>query len=503
MVVDKELQDRILNSVLSRRVTDPDTAAESIRSGMTIGTAGGYQFGYPKFFFRSLADKKKLDPEFHVDLWAAGPVGDEIDGLLSAGGILRKRLGQQANATLRKLINQRKVLFSDLRSGIFPQLVRSGSWGEVDCAVIQAVGITEEGGIIPSASLFDGASFVQMAKQVVVEINCRYPSGLYGIHDVYLPEFPPHKDVIPVRRPDDRIGTPYIPVDPGKIVHIIDGTGEDVYIPPAPPDTMSEQIGRNLVAFLGNERRSKRLPENLFPLQLGLGNIADSVARELASSAFRNLSVYTGGIGDGVLDLIDSGKVCTVSTSGLYFTSEGQKRFFEHLDRYKEVLVIRPLDIADSPEVISRLGVIAINTAIEVDIYGHVNSSHILGSKIVSGIGGSGEFAQNGALSIFLTPSTSRQGAISAVVPMASHVDHAEHSVDVIITEQGVADLRGLDPVERAEAIIRSCAHPDYRRLLRDYLLTALEKSGGHEPHDLEKAFSFHTRFIKKSTMVT
>ena len=496
-----DLRSRILNNALLERVVGPEIAAQEIKSGMTIGTAGGYQFGYPKTIFSCLRKRKKSDQSFEIDLWAGGPVGEEIDGFLSTDGIMRKRLGQQSNPRLRKMINERKVLFSDLRSGIFPQQVRSGSWGTIDLAVIEAVGITEEGNIIPSTSLFDGATFVQMAKKVIVEINTFYPLGLEGIHDVYLLKNPPNREAIPINHPGDRIGTPYIPVEGDRIAYIIEATVRDSVIPRAPLDETSQRIGRNLVSFFQKEVDSKKLPKDLFPLQIGLGNVSDSVARELASSTFEGLTIYTGGIGDGVLDLIDSGKVQVVSTSGLYFSTEGQKRFFENLDRYKKVIILRPLDIADSPEVILRLGVIAINTAIEIDIYGHINSSHVQGSQIISGVGGSGEFAQNGFLSIFLTASTSRKGSISAIVPMVSHVDHSEHVVDIIVTEQGIADLRGLEPVERAESIIEHCAHPDYRPLLGEYLSKAMKETGGHEPHLLNEAFSFHMRFRKTGTM--
>lgn len=500
--MDIDLKSRILDETLLKKVVEPEIAVQEIKSGMTIGTAGGFQFGYPKTIFSKLVDLKKGDRNFKIDLWTGGPIGEEIDGFLSLHGIMRKRLGQQSNVNLRKMINERKVLFSDMRSGIFPQQIRSGSWGAVDLAIIEAVGITKGGNIIPSTSLFDGATFVQMAKKVMIEINPFYPLEIEGIHDVYLLKNPPYREAIPICQPGDRIGTPYIPIEKDKIACIVEGTVRDSSIPRGPIDEASQKIGRNLFDFFQKEVDSQKLPKNLLPLQVGLGNVADSVAKELANSNFDGLTIYTGGIGDGVLDLIDSGKVGVVSTSGLYFSTDGQKRFFENLDRYKKVIIIRPLDIADSPEVILRLGVIAINTAIEIDIYGHVNSSHVQGSQIISGIGGSGEFAQNGFLSIFLTSSTSRKESISAVVPMVSHVDHSEHVVDVIVTEQGVADIRGLEPVERAECIIQNCAHPDYKPLLNEYLSKAVKKNGGHEPHLLSEAFSFHTRFAETGTML-
>ena len=114
--------------------------------------------------------------------------------------------------------------------------------------------------------------------------------------------------------------------------------------------------------------------------------------------------------------------------------------------------------------------VIALNTALEMDIYGNVNSSHVMGTHIMNGIGGSGEFTRNSHLSVFMTPSTAKGGKISSVVPMVPHLDNCEHSVQILVTEQGLVDLRGLGPLERAEKIIETCAHPDFRPYLRDYL---------------------------------
>jgi acetyl-CoA hydrolase/succinyl-CoA:acetate CoA-transferase len=151
--------------------------------------------------------------------------------------------------------------------------------------------------------------------------------------------------------------------------------------------------------------------------------------------------------------------------------------------------------------VIRRLGVIAINTAIEVDIYGQVNSTHVMGSQMMNGIGGSGDFLRNGALTFIVTPSTAKGGKISAIVPMVSHVDHSEHSVDIVVTEHGLVDTRPLTPRQVAEQIIQKCAHPDFRPILWDYYQRAIQTRGGHEPHILGEAFSFHQRYLETGDM--
>ena len=137
--------------------------------------------------------------------------------------------------------------------------------------------------------------------------------------------------------------------------------------------------------------------------------------------------------------------------------------------RYRNHMILRPQEISNHPELIRRLGCIAMNGLIEADIYGNVNSTHVMGSRIQNGIGGSGDFARNAYISIFMTPSTAKGGTISAIVPQASHVDHITQDVQVIVTEQGLADLRGLSPKQRARTIIANCAHPDYRPALEDY----------------------------------
>jgi succinyl-CoA:acetate CoA-transferase len=147
------------------------------------------------------------------------------------------------------------------------------------------------------------------------------------------------------------------------------------------------------------------------------------------------------------------------------------------------------------------MGLIAINTALELDIYGTVNSTHVLGTQMMNGIGGSGDFARNSRISIFVTKSIAKGGNISSIVPFISHVDHTEHDVDVIVTEQGYADLRGLAPRERVELIIDRCAHPMYREPLMDYYREALTR-GGQTPHVLEKALSWHSNYAQTGTML-
>jgi succinyl-CoA:acetate CoA-transferase len=142
------------------------------------------------------------------------------------------------------------------------------------------------------------------------------------------------------------------------------------------------------------------------------------------------------------------------------------------------------------------------NGMIQADICGNVNSTHIVGSRIENGIGGSGDFARNAYISLFVTSSTTKNGTNSRIVPMVSHVDHTEHDVQIIVTEQGVADLRGLSPRGRAQQIIDHCVHPDFRSQLQDYFDRAkLGAAGLQTSHLLGEAFSWHTSYMATGSM--
>ncbi|HZX78235.1 acetyl-CoA hydrolase/transferase C-terminal domain-containing protein, partial [Lysobacter sp.] len=302
--------------------------------------------------------------------------------------------------------------------------------------------------------------------------------------------------------PDDRIGEPYLRCDPAKVIAIVETDAPDRNSPFSPPDATSRQIAAHLLDFFAHEVRRGRLTPQLLPLQSGVGNITNAVLAGLADAGYRDLTAFTEVIQDGMLDLLKRGVLRMASATSFSLSPAAIDEFLDHVDFYRERIVLRTQEMSNHPELVRRLGCIAMNGMIEVDIYGNVNSTHIAGSKIMNGIGGSGDFARNPYLSVFMSPSTAKNGAISSIVPMASHVDHTEHDVMVVVTEQGLADLRGLAPKQRAQRIIDVCAHPDYRPMLQDYFDRASRESyGKHTPHLLDEALSWHQRFVKTGTM--
>ena len=496
-----DISDRVRNKDLQAKIVSAADVAAYIKPGMSIGMSGFTASSYPKAIPLALAERMKKEP-FKIDLWTGASTGPELDDTLAAVHGIRKRLPYQTDAILRGEINDGSVDYLDLHLSESAQLARVGYLGKLDVAIVEAVAITEEGNIIPSTSLGNAASYVQQADAVIVEVNTTQPLELEGMHDVYVPLDPPNRLPIPIVQADDRVGTPFIPCTPDKIKFIVPCDIKDHTRDLAPIDENSKKMSHFTLEFLNAEIKAGRMPKNLLPLQSGVGNVANAVMAGFVDSDLEDLTVYTEVIQDGMLDLIDANKLNFASGTAFSPSPAGMERFYKDVEKYKKYLLLRPQEISNSPEVVHRLGVIAMNTALEVDIYGNVNSTHVTGTKMMNGIGGSGDFARNAFLTTFYTPSIAKNGAISSVVPMCSHIDHTEHDVDVIITEQGIADLRGLAPRARALEIINNCVHPDYKPVLLDYYNRAVEATKhAHTPHIIKEALSFHEKFIETKSM--
>ena len=503
-----DIKSRVHCEAAMAKVTTAEAAAALIKDGMNIGVSGFTPSGYPKAVPLALAERAKTDP-LKINLWTGASVGPEIDSALTNAGVVARRLPYQTNNDLRKAINNGSVQYTDLHLSHVAQMARYGfMYGrhDVDIAIIEACIIKDLGngqiGIVPTTSMGNSSSWVQSAKQVIIEVNVTQPEALEGMHDSYVPLDPPNRLPIPLVKPEDRIGTAYIPCDLCKVAAIVPCDITDKVRSLGEIDDEAKAMGANLVAFFKQEVAERRLPKNLLPLQSGVGSVANAVINGLVNSDFEDLTVFTEVIQDGMFDLIDAGKLRVCSGTALSPSPDCLKKFYTNVENYKKYIVLRPQEVANSPELARRIGVIAMNTAIEVDIYGNVNSTHIAGTKLMNGIGGSGDYARNGYLTVFFTTSLAKGGAISSVVPFCSHVDHTEHDVDVIVSERGVADLRGLSPKERALVIIDKVANPKYQPLLKDYFERACKECGNSQtPHILSEALSFHDRFVKTGTM--
>lgn len=491
---------RIRNVHLQEKVVTAAEAASWIKDGMTLGLSGFTRAGDAKAVPMALAERAKHD-KLKVNVYTGASLGSDIDRLFAEVGLLHKRLPFQADPTMRKKINQGEFYFVDQHLSKTSEMVRGEVLEPIDFAILEAIAITEDHQIIPTTSVGNSMVFAQHAKFIIVEINLAQPQLLEGLHDLYEPGKQGERSPIPVTKPDDRIGSLGIPVDMNKIKGIVFTHQYDSPSTITAPDQETETIAAHLIDFLRNEVREGRLTHRLAPLQSGIGSVSNAVFHGLLQSEFTGLEVYSEVLQDAVFDLMDAGKVSFASCCSITLSVSKMEQVFPHLEKYRDRLILRPQEISNHPEIIRRMGLIAINTALEFDIYGNVNSTHVLGTQMMNGIGGSGDFARNARISIFVTKSIAKNGDISSIVPFVSHVDHTEHDVDVVVTEQGYADLRGLAPRERAELIIARCAHPMYRESLSDYYREALTR-GGQTPHVLEKALSWHTNYAQTGTML-
>ncbi len=498
---------RIRNASFASRMMSADDAAALIKPGTTVGMSGFTAAGYPKMVPPALAARIEAahaagDP-FSIKVWTGASTGPELDGALARAKGIDFRLPYNSDPIAREQINRGEMEYFDIHLSEVTPMAWQGFLGHLDTALIEVTAIHEDGTLVPSTSVGNNQTWLDLADQVIVEVNSWQDEKLEGMHDIYFnPALPPHRVPIPLVRADERIGQTTFHCDPAKIVAVVESDRPDRNHTFKEPDQTSQTIAGHILEFLGHEVKQGRLPPTLLPLQSGVGNIANAVLNGLVHCRFENLTAFTEVLQNGMLDLIDSGKLVMASSTALTLGPEYMQRFVDNIDRYRERIILRPQEITNHPEVIRRLGCIAMNGMIEADIYGNVNSTHIMGSRIQNGIGGSGDFARSAYISIFMTPSTAKHGAISAIVPQVSHVDHIDQDVQVLVTEQGLADLRGHSPKQRARLIIENCAHPDYRPMLEDYFARAQAGAyGNHTPALLSEALSWHQRFVETGTM--
>ena len=498
---------RIANENLRAKVTDAETAAGFIHHGDTIGMSGFTGSGYPKAVPGALAARIEAghaagDP-FKVRVWSGASTGPELDGALARADGIEFRMPYNSDPIARQKINAGEMDYFDMHLSQVAPMAWEGFLGPLDTAVIEISGITAEGDLIPSSSVGNNKTWLDIADKVILEVNSWQTPMLDGMHDIYYgTALPPNRVPIPLLKSDDRIGQPHFRVDPDKVVAVVETEAPDRNAPFSPPDATAEAIAGHILEFLKWEARRAGLPPSLLPLQSGVGNVPNAVMAGLIAAPFEQMTAFTEVIQDGMLDMIESGTLRMASATAFSLSPERAAWFNDNADYFRDKLILRPQDISNNPELVRRLGCIAMNGLIEADIYGNVNSTHIMGSKIQNGIGGSGDFARNGYLSIFMTPSTAKGGAISAIVPQVSHVDHISQDVQVIVTEQGLADLRGLPPRKRADLIVENCAHPAYRPMLQDYRARAATASfGRHAPSIPGEALSWHQRFMDTGDM--
>ncbi len=507
------MSERIQHKGLKSKVMSAEDAAALIPNGAVVGMSGFTGAGYPKAIPVALAkravEERMQGKPFKLSVLTGASTGPELDQAMGLTECMSFRFPYQGDAVLREKINAGVIEYQDMHLSHAGSLVRYGYYGrkkdgKLDFTIVEVTKIREDGSLVFSSSCGANTAYFDMADKIILEVNEWQDERLEGMHDVYLVTgHHGERKPIPVLKTEDRVGSPYMPLDVSKVAAVVVTNNPDRNAPFKAPEEQHKRIAQHILDFLDGEVKGGRLPKSLTPLQSGVGNIANAVLVGLNEGPFENMTSYTEVIQDGMLDMLDSGKLRIASATAFSVSPDGQNRFNKNIDRYRKQIILRPQDVSNNPEVIRRLGCIAMNGFVEADIYGHVNSTHIVGKGIENGIGGSGDFARNSAYTIFMSPSTAKDGKISAIVPFATHIDHTEHDTMGIVTEFGFADLRAKSPKQRAKEIIEKCAHPDYRPLLNDYFKRAYANpsAGRQSPHLYEEAFGFHTRYLKTGDM--
>ncbi len=207
-------------------------------------------------------------------------------------------------------------------------------------------------------------------------------------------------------------------------------------------------------------------------LQIGYGGIPDAVVMQLTHK--HDLGIHTEMIGDGILSLVECGAVTNrrknylpgkmVATFAL-----GSNKLYRFLDR-NPALEMHPVDFTNDPALAGRNdNLVAINATLQIDLLGQCGSES-LGSVPFSGTGGQGDFVRaanrsRGGKAFIVLPSTAKNDTLSRIVPVLSpgtHVSTSKNDVNHVVTEFGVAQLRGKSAKQRAQALI-AIAHPDFR----------------------------------------
>ncbi|MDR2475905.1 MAG: acetyl-CoA hydrolase/transferase family protein [Bacteroidales bacterium] len=489
---------------MSLPFTTAAEAAQFIKNGDAIGFSGFTSAGAPKAVSSELAklaeaEHAKGNP-FRVGIYTGASTSDMLDGALARANAVLFRTPYQSHKDLRTAINSGNAPYFDLHLSQLAQELRYGFLKKPDVAIIEACDVSEDGAIILTAGVGICPTVARMADRIIIELNHHHSTKQKGMHDIYEPQAPPHRREIPVFTVRDRIGVPVLKVDPKKIVAVVETNLEDGIAPFTPPDEVTQKIGDNVALFLASELKRGIIPKEFLPIQSGVGNIANAVLDSLGKNPeIPSFTMYTEVIQDAVLGLMKEGNINFASGSSLTVTDGVLQDIYNNMDFFCDKLILRPQEISNNPEVVRRLGLVTINTALEADIFGNINSTHVSGTRMMNGIGGSGDFTRNAFISIFTAPSVAKGGKISAFVPMVSHHDHSEHSVKVLITEHGIADLRGKTPTERAHIIIENCVHPDYKPLLRDFLKLS---KGGHTPQNLYACFAMHQQLQETGNML-
>jgi len=477
------LTERIECKELLDKLMPVEEAVKFVHDRCKIAISGFTKTGEPKVFLPALARHlSQYAPKTKIGLFSGASLSEDVENPIAS--FVGKRGPYMSSSVSRRMINAGEMDFTDVHLSAFARNLVYGFYGDIDLAVVEVSRIRPDGSVVLSSSVGISPEALTIAKKVILEVNPSMPDYT-GFHDIALPSVHPRVSwPIPIVNVGDRVGTPYVEFDKSKVVAIVASDKPDYPINFKPTTETDRKIAENVIDFLLYCHKTFKWGKRLPPVQSGVGNVANAIVGELYKSPFQKIRFWTEVFQDGMMRYVeDDDKFESASATAFSFSDEGRLEFMRLFKQCREKVVLRPMWLSNNAELISRLYVIAMNTPIEVDIYGHVNSTHVDGSRVVNGLGGSGDFFRHAYLSIVHTPSVRRLKdgrTVSCVMPYVRHIDHTEHDINCVVTEQGFAlntEIRSAR--RRAEDIIAKCAHPHFRPVLRDYLRIA---GSGDEP---------------------
>jgi acyl-CoA hydrolase len=477
------LTERVECKELLDKLMPVEEAVKFVTDRAKVAISGFTKSGEPKTFIPALANHlRQYAPKTKIGLFSGASLSENVENPIAS--FVGKRGPYMSSSVSRKMINAGEMDFTDVHLSAFARNLIYGFYGDIDLAVVEVSRIRPDGSVILSSSVGVSAEALFKAKKIILEVNPSIPDYT-GFHDIALPSV--HPNVcwpIPIVNVGDRVGTPYVEFDKSKVVAIIESNKPDYPVSFKPTSETDRRIAENVIDFLMYCHKTFNWGKRLPPIQSGVGNVANAIVGELYRSPFQKIRFWTEVFQDGMMRYVeDDDKFESASATAVSFSEAGRLEFMRLFKRCREKVVLRPMWLSNNAELITRLFVIAMNTPIEVDIYGHVNSTHVDGSRVINGLGGSGDFFRHAYLSIVHTPSTRRLSdgrIVSCVMPYVRHIDHTEHDINCVVTEQGFAlntEIRSAR--HRADDIINKCAHPHFQPVLRDYLRLA---GGGDEP---------------------
>jgi len=346
---------RVRNAALKSKIMSAQDAAGLIPANSTVGMSGFTGSGYPKVVPMALAERIEAEHAagnpFRLKVWTGASTGPELDGALAKADGIEFRLPYNSDPIAREKINKGEMEYLDMHLSQVAPVAWQGFLGPLETAVVEVSGIREDGALIPSSSIGNNKTWLDRADQIILEVNSWQNAALEGMHDIYYgTALPPARVPIPLTRPTDLIGETVFRVDPSKIAAIVETDSPDRNLPFAAPDASATAIAGHLIEFLQHEVKLGRLPAHLLPLQSGVGNVANAVLAGLQDSPFENLTAYTEVLQDGMLDLLDSGKLTVASATAFSLSPEAAADLNSRMEQFRGKIILRPQEISNHPD---------------------------------------------------------------------------------------------------------------------------------------------------------